>query len=217
MNKDYPISAPVDGADESARIAAIARLHDLFCAGILSYDCFSSFLDQIFSAPSHTRLEAAMSALPSIITLTPASQRLTGPLVLRTADDDLQLGSGWQLAADTSISTGIGAARLDLTAASWDADQIHLRLQTWGSMAVLIPRGVAVQVVGGSGRLQLESLAPSFPGGPLLRISISGPTGVIRICHPTEGNSAPSTRWRRRRRAVRSCSRRKRPLPVRRS
>ncbi len=137
-----------------------------------------------------------MSGLAPLVRLTPASRRLARPLVLQTPDSSLQLGSGWQLAADTLISTGFGAARLDLTAASWDTDQINLRLETWGSIEVLVPEGVAVQVVGGSACVQLESLSAPVPGGPALRISTSGPTGVIRIRHPKERNRGPFAHWR---------------------
>ena len=106
-----------------------------------------------------------MSALPPLVRLTPASRRLTKPLILQAADGGLQLGSGWQLAADTTISTGFGAARVDLTAASWDSCQINLHLETWGSIEVLVPEGVAVQMVGGSGDIHLESLSTPATGG----------------------------------------------------
>jgi hypothetical protein len=167
----------------------------------LSLERFSGVLEQVFAAPSHADLEAAMLALPPLVRLTPASRQLAKPLVLQAADGGLQLGSGWQLAADTTISTGFGAARLDLTAASWDTHQINLRLETWGSIEVLVPEGVAVQIVSGSARVQLESLSPPVPGGPVLRISTSGPTGAIRIRHPKERNGGLFTRWRRRRTA----------------
>ncbi|HXQ28970.1 MAG TPA: DUF1707 domain-containing protein [Gemmatimonadales bacterium] len=203
MNKDRPVSAPLDRVDEDDRDAAIARLHDLFSSGKLSLERFSGVLEQLLAAPTHADLETAMLALPPLVRLTPASRRLTRPLVLRAADGGLQLGSGWQLAADTTISTGIGAARLDLTAASWDAHQINLRLETWGSIEVLVPKGVAVQMLGRSGRVQLESLSAPVPGGPVLRISTSGPTGVILIRHPKERNGGPFTRWGRRRTAGR--------------
>jgi hypothetical protein len=203
VNKHRPVPAPLDGVDEDARVAAIARLHDLFSGGGLSLERFSGVLEQVFAAPSYAELEAAMLPLPPLVRLTPASRRLAGPLVLRVPDSGLQLGSGWQLAVDTIIGTGFGAARLDLTAASWDAHQINLRLETWGSIEVLVPEGVAVQVVGGAGSVELESLSPPVPGGPLLRISTSGPTGVIRIRHPRERVGGPFTHWRRRRAAGR--------------
>ena len=203
VNEDRPDSAPLDVADEGARVAAIARLHDLFSDGTLSLERFSGVLDQVFAAPSHADLEAAMVALPPLVRLTPASQRLARPLVLQVADGGLQLGSGWQLAADTTVGTGFGTARLDLTVATWDAHQIDLRLETWGSIEVLVPEGVVVLMAGGSRPVQFEALSPPVPGGPVLRISTSGPTGVIRIRHPAEHHGGPFGRWRRRRTAGR--------------
>jgi hypothetical protein len=192
------VSAPLEEVDDDARVAAVARLRDLFSGGVLSLERFDGLLEQLLTAASHAELESAILALPPLVRLTPASQRLGRPLVLRAPDGALELGSGWQLAADTTVSTGCGTARLDLTAASWDAYQIRLRLQTWGSIEVLIPKGVVVQVVGGSATVRLESLSVPVPGGPMLRISTSGPTGVIRVYHPKECNRGPLARWMRR-------------------
>lgn len=200
VNENSPGLVSVDGVDDDARVAAVSRLHDLVSGGGLSVERFSVILEQVFAAASHAELEAAMSALPSLVRLTPASQRLTRPLVLHVPDGVLELGSGWQLAADTAVETGFGAARLDLGAASWDVDQINLYLQTWGSIEVLVPKGVAVQMLGGSASVELDSLSLPVPGGPVLRIATSGPTGVIRIRHPKKRSGRPFTRWRRRHR-----------------
>jgi hypothetical protein len=200
VNENSPGLAPLDGVDEDARVAAVSRLHDLIAGGGLSLERFSEILEQVFAAASDAELAAAMLEMPSSVRLTPASQRLARPLVLHVSDSALELGSGWQLAADTAIETGFGVARLDLTAASWDLHQINLHLQTWGSIEVLVPKGVAVQLLGGSGTVQLESLSAPVPGGPVLRISTSGPTGVIRIRHPKQRDGRPFRRWRRRHR-----------------
>ena len=124
-----------------------------------------------------------MRGLPPLVRLTPVSLRLTEPLVLRMPDGGAPLGAGWQLGAATSVTTGSGATRLDLDAASWDALVVDLHLETWGSIEVLVPRGVAVQVVGGSGRVRIGRLCAPVPGGPLVRIRVSGPSGVIFIRH----------------------------------
>jgi len=200
VNENRPLSAALDGVDEAVRVAAVARLHDLVSGGGLSLERFSAILEQVFAAASHAELEAAMLALPPLVRLTPASRRLARPLVLHVPDSALQLGSGWQLAADTTIGTGFGVARLDLSAASWDVHRINLHLQTWGSIEILVPKGVAVQMLGGSARVELESLSAPVPGGPVLRISTSGPTGVIRIRHPKKRNGRRFTRWSRRHR-----------------
>jgi hypothetical protein len=167
--------------------------------GELSLERFSAALDQVLAALSPTDLEAAMLALPPLVRLTPASHRLVQPLVLR-ADGGLNLGSSWQLAADTTISVGVGRALVDLTAASWDAYEVNLRLETQaGEIDLVVPEGVAVQLVGGSGQVQMDSLSPPLPGGPVLRISTSGPTGVIRVRHPKSRSGGTITRWVRRR------------------
>jgi hypothetical protein len=175
----------MDQVDERDRSAAIRRLNDLFTCGNLSLELHSGRSDEVIAATTLAQLEAAMFSLPPVVRLTPASRRLAGKLVLNVPDGNLQLGSGWQLASNTTIRTGVGSARLDLTSASWDAPEIDLRLETWGSIEVVVPQGVAVQVTGGMGRIQLEALAAPVPGGPLLRISSSGPAGVIRIRHPS--------------------------------
>jgi hypothetical protein len=201
--EDRPPSAPPDGVDEQDRVRAIDRLHELVRGGTLSLERFSAVLEQVLAAGGHADLEAAMLALPPVVRFTPASRRLAQPLVLQ-ADGALKLGPGWQLAADTTISVAFGTAWLDLTAASWDANEINLRLETRaGAIEVVIPEGVAVQMVGGSGRVQLDSLSAPLPAGPVLRVSTSGPTGVIRIRHPRKRKAGPLTRWTRGRSARR--------------
>ncbi len=204
VNEGVPVSEAIDGIDEDDRAAAVARLHDLFSTGEVSLERFSELLEKVFAAPGRADLEAAMSTLPSLVRLTPASRRLTKPLILQTADGSLRVGSGWQLAAETTISTGFGAALVDLTAASWDSCQIDLHLETWGSIDVLVPEGVAVQMLGKSGNIHLESLSAPSTGGPVLRISTSGPTGVIRVQHPKERSNGLFTRWKGRRTGNRS-------------
>jgi hypothetical protein len=200
VTKAFPSAAPPDRVDEHARDAALGRLRDLYGAGELSHACFRAVLEQLFAARGHVDLESAMQALPPVVRLTPSARRLTKPLVLHAADGGLLLGPGWQLAAETTIRTGVGSALIDLTTASWDTLHVDLHLETWGSIEVLVPKGVAVQMAGGAGRVRLEVLSAPVPGGPVLRISTSGPAGVIRIRHSREGHdNGPFRRLRRRR------------------
>jgi hypothetical protein len=198
VNEGRLVPAPLNEMAEDDRVAAIARLRDVFSDGMVTLERFVEVLEHICTASNHTDLREAMVTLPPLVRPTPPWLRLTRPLVLRTADDGLLFGPGWQLAIDTTVSTGLGAARLDLTTASWDAQNINLRLETWGSIDVLVPEGVAVQLVGGSRPVQLQSLSLPTPGGPVLRISTFGPTGVIRIRHPEACHARRFIRWRRR-------------------
>jgi hypothetical protein len=123
---------------------------------------------------------------------------LAEPLVLQAADGGLTLGSGWQLAKETRIRTGVGSALIDLSAASWDTLHVDLHLETWGSIEVLVPKGVAVQMAGGAGRVRLEALSAPVPGGPVLRVSTSGPAGMFRIRHAGQRHQGLFS-WLRRR------------------
>ncbi len=202
MDEDRPPPPNADQIDESARTAAITRLQDLYGDGTLPFEQFSAALDGVMAASSHSEMEAAMGPAPSLVRRTPSSRRLTGPLVVRIAEGGLRLGEGWQLAADTTVATGVGTTLVDLAAATWDCDHPDLHLETWGAIELLVPCGIAVQLVGGCANVRLGSLDPPVPGGPLLRVHTSGPSGSVRIAHP--GVSEAGWLMRRGREGVRT-------------
>ena len=113
--EDPRVCPSVDRVDEEDRSAAVDRLHELVRTGRLSLECFSAALERVLAAVIQTDLETAMLALPPLVRRTPTRHRLAQPLVLQ-ADGHLELGSGWQLATDTTVNVPFGAARLDLTA-----------------------------------------------------------------------------------------------------
>ena len=199
MTSELPVAVPHDGLDPAGQAAAIARIHDLYSGGDLSLDRLFETLEGAVAASGHAELEAVMSGLPPLVRLTPPSRRLHHPLVLRVADGRLRLGPGWQLAAHTTVATGFGAGRIDLTAATWDDLSVELALSTWGSIEVLVPHGVAVRVAGQLGRIRLDPLCPPVPGGPVLSVSVSGPAGSVRVRHPrpTVGGTRRRRRFRR--------------------
>ena len=189
---------PLEPVDDSDGIAAISRLHDLVGGGGLSLDRFSSGLEQVLAARTHEELEAAMTSMPALVRLTPGSRRLAAPLRVDAGIRKLDLGAGWQLASETSITTSTGRCEVDLTQASWDARQIDLSLETaTGRIEVVVPEGVAVQVVSAKGRVRLDALTPPIPGAPLLRVTAAASTGQILIRHP---RTTRRRRWLRRRR-----------------
>lgn len=198
---DEGLPMPVDPVDEADRVAAVARLRDLVGSGELSFERFSDALDQALAATTHTELETAFTALPSLVHLSPVSRRLSRPVVVEARMSSLDLGSGFQLAADTSVIASIGSVWLDLTSASWDARQVDLRLEaTTGSIDVVVPRGVVVQLVHAKGQVVLDNIEPPIPGAPVLRIEATARTGVIRITHDPERVPGAPSRTRRRRR-----------------
>lgn len=194
---ELAVPEPLEPVDDTDRVAAISRLHDLVAGGGLSLDRFSSGLEQVLAATSREELEAAMTVMPSLVRLTPGSRRLAQPLRVDAGIRRLDLGAGWQLASETSITTSTGKCGVDLTQASWDAREINLSLETaTGRIEVVIPEGVAVQVVSARGRVTLESLTPPVPGAPILRVTAAASTGRILIRHPRKPRPR---RWLRRR------------------
>jgi hypothetical protein len=197
----FLVPVPPEPVDDSERLAAVARLHHLVGGGNLSLERFSASLEQVLAANNQADLEMAMAALPSPVHLTPASRRLNQPLKLDAGIGKLRLGAGWQLASETEVSASTGKVWLDLTGATWDARQIDLRLRVaTGKIEVIVPKGVAVQMVSASGRVRLDNLVPPVPGAPLLRVvaSTSNGGGRIRFTHEAQEQSKPHW-WRRRR------------------
>ena len=199
MPDDQLIPLPPEPVDDGDRLAAIARLHDLVSRGGLSLEGFSAGLEQVLAANDQADLEAAMAALPSLVRLTPASRRLSQPLRLDAGISRLEPGAGWQLAAETTVTSSTGRVRLDLTTASWDAREIDLVLRTsTGKFTVVVPEGVAVQVVSATGRVRWDNLLPPVPGSPVVRVTAatSPGGGRIKFEHPSP---RVKTRWWRRR------------------
>jgi hypothetical protein len=107
------------------------------------------------------------------------------------------------LARETEVTTNTGKVRLDLSAATWDAREIDLRLRTnTGKIEVIIPKGVAVQMVSATNRVRLDNIVPPVPGAPVLRVVASPSTGAgkVIVAHET-GQRAKSRWWRRRKRS----------------
>jgi hypothetical protein len=188
--------------DDTERLAAVARLHDLVGNGSLSLERFSASLERVLAANDQADLEMAMSALPSPVRLTPASRRLSRPLKVDVGIGKLRLGTGWQLAPETEIVASTGKVWLDLTGASWDAREIDLRLRVaTGRIQVTVPKGVAVQMVSASGRVSLDDLVPPVPGAPVLRVVASTSNGGGRIRFTHDPPQPAKSRWWQRRRS----------------
>jgi hypothetical protein len=198
--EQYPVPVAPEPVDDSERLAAVARLRDLVGTGGLSLERFTASLEQVLAANDQADLEMAMAATPSLVRLTPASRRLSQPLKLDAGIAKLQFGGGWQLARETEVTTNTGKVRLDLTAATWDAREIDLHLKTnTGKIEVIIPKGVAVQMVSATNRVRMDNLAPPVPGAPVLRVVASTSTGAGRITLTHERQQLAKSSWWRRR------------------
>jgi Cell wall-active antibiotics response 4TMS YvqF len=92
----------------------------------------------------------------------------------------LRLAGRWQLARQTHVSADLGSVQLDLTEAEFDGHVIDLHVYSgWGSITIIVPRGVAVQIVHHKGGVD-SRLDPPAPGLPLVRLDVT--THIGRAC-----------------------------------
>jgi hypothetical protein len=96
----------------------------------------------------------------------------------------LRLAGRWQVARETHLSADLGSVRVDLTEAEFDDRVIDLHVYTgWGSITIIVPRGVAVQVIHHRGGVD-SRLEPPVPGLPLIRLDVTTNIGKVRLRHP---------------------------------
>ena len=112
--------------------------------------------------------------------LTSPDRRLAKPLEVNSGIGRLRLGGRWQVASETHVSADIGSVTLDLTAAEFDDRVIDLHVYTGcGSITIIVPRGVGVQVTRHRGGVD-SRLDPPLPGLPLIRLDVTTNIGRVR-------------------------------------
>jgi predicted membrane protein len=95
----------------------------------------------------------------------------------------VRLEGRWQLGAETHVSADLGSVRLDLTDAEFDDHVIDLHVYSgWGTITIIVPRGVNVQIVRHRGGVSSQ-LEPPVPGFPLIRLDVTAMIGKVRLRH----------------------------------
>ena len=97
------------------------------------------------------------------------------------------------MARETHISADLGSIRLDLTEAEFDDHVIDLHVYTGcGSITIIVPSGVGVQVIRHRGGVD-SRLDPPVPGLPLVRLDVTTNIGRVHLRHP--GTNDRARRW----------------------
>jgi hypothetical protein len=92
------------------------------------------------------------------------------------------------VARQTHVSAELGSVRIDLTEAEFDDRVIDLHVYTgWGSITIIVARGVGVQVTRHRGGVD-SRLEPPVPGLPLIRLDVTTNIGRVRLRHPEPGD-----------------------------
>jgi len=169
-------------ADDQER--ATEFIQDLYAAGHIDAARFDSGLAGLLAARTDAELAEVVRSLPPPVSLTSPDRRLSGPLEIHSGMGKVRLAGRWQLGTETHVSADLGSVRLDLTDAEFDGHVIDLHVYTgWGTITILVPRGVGVQILRHRGRVS-SRLEPPVPGFPLVRLDVTTNIGRVRLRHP---------------------------------
>ena len=180
--------------EEDAQRRASEFVKDLYAAGDIDEAQLDAGVAGVLAARTEAELARVVRSLPTPVALTSPDRRLDRPLEIHGGIGRLRLAGRWQVARETHVSADLGNVLIDLTEAAFDDHVIDLHVYTGcGSITIIVPRGVAVQVTHHRGGTDMR-LEPPVPGLPLVRLDATTNIGRIHLRHP-----GPPSRGRRRR------------------
>lgn len=166
------------------RHRATEFLKELYASGAIDADRFDEGVAAVLAAGSDSEVAVVMRELPAPVAFTDPDRRLTDKLEIHGGMRGLRLTGRWQLAKETHVNAELGNVRIDLTEAELDDRVVDLHVYTgWGRITLIVPRGVAVQVVRHRGGVD-SRLEPAVPGLPVIRLDATSNIGRIRLRHP---------------------------------
>jgi Domain of unknown function (DUF1707) len=169
---------------EDAQQRATEFLKELYAAGQIDEGRFDAGVAELLAAGTDAELAEVVRSLPPPVALTSPDRRLDQPLEIHSGMRRLRLTGRWQVARETHVSADLGSVRIDLTEAEFDDRVIDLHVYTgWGSITIIVPRGVGVQVLRNYGGVD-SRLEPPVPGLPLVRLDVTANIGKVRLRHP---------------------------------
>ena len=181
---------------DDAQQRATEFLKELYAAGSIDASQLDSGVAGVLAARTEAELAGVVRSLPGPVAFTSPDRRLSQKLEIHGGMGRLRLTGRWQLASETHISADLGRVWLDLTNAEFDGPVIDLHVYSGGgSITIIVPRGVGVQIIRHRGGVD-QRLDPPLPGLPLIRLDVTAMIGRVHLWHP-----GPSRRTRRRRRA----------------
>jgi hypothetical protein len=177
---DLPEPRPTLASD-AEREQSVVLMRDGVTSGRLTLEEFSDRVGRAQVARTDRELADLTVDLPAVAPELPAlaavkHRALCSRLVRRGA---------WELPARSSWRSIFGTIVLDLRQARLPGPEVELQIYNlFGTVTVIAPPGVAVDVQGGGAFASQVLEPPAFlpgPGAPRLRIDVSGPGGTLHV------------------------------------
>ncbi|HUA48125.1 MAG TPA: DUF1707 domain-containing protein [Solirubrobacteraceae bacterium] len=181
---DLPEPRPTLASD-AEREQSIVLLRDAVTSGRLTLEEFSDRVGHAQLARTDRELAALTVDLPAVAPASPAVE----PVKHRALCSKLVRRGAWELPPRSSWRSLFGTIVLDLRQARLPGPEVELAIYNlFGTVTVIAPAGVAVDVRGGGAFASQVLEPPAFvppDGAPRLRINVSGPGGTLYVrCSP---------------------------------
>jgi hypothetical protein len=164
-------------ASDAERDQTVEQLREAAAEGRLTMEELADRIEAAAGATTRGELVRLTQDLPA-----PLPARATEPLKLRMVGD-IKRSGGWIVPPEMDLRSWLGNVTLDLREARISATEVHIRVRTLGSIDLLVPEGVEVDVQARTrfGKLKQENRAAA-PGAP--RVVLTGRTwGDIKVRH----------------------------------
>jgi hypothetical protein len=182
-----PIADPPDQprilASDAERERGVALLREAVAEGRLTLEEFSDRVGaaQVARTGQDLALLTRDLPIPAAAALRPAGTRARH----RAAFSRLVRRGPWELAERSSFQSLFGTILLDLREARPAGPEVEVEIfNLFGTVTVIVPEGIVVNVEGGGWFASQVIESPSvaaIPGAPVLRIRCSGPGGTLYV------------------------------------
>jgi hypothetical protein len=169
-------------ASDTDRDIALALLREAAVDGRLTIEDLAERAEVVHAARTRDDVAAATAGLAPAVVVEQAEQRHRAVLSSMVRD------GRWTLAPRNRFTAVLGTLRLDLREAVLPGPEVEIdAVPVLGTVEILVPEGVHVEVTGGgllsSQQLRLPGPAPG--GAPVVRIRAGGALGTLRVrCKP---------------------------------
>jgi len=168
-------------ASDRERDQAIARLRDAAVEGRLTLEELSERVGRAYETLERSELELLVADLPAAPPPAAAPPEASHQAIF----SELTRRGRWRVPPRTRFRCIFGTVVLDLREATLSAELTELDVYNlFGTVTVIVPPGVAVDVEGGGFLASQKVDTPAFPAvpdAPRLLIRARGPGGTLRI------------------------------------
>jgi len=170
-------------ASDADRDIALALLREAAVDGRLTIEDLAERAELVHAARTRNDVAAATGGLAAAAIVDQTEQRHRAVL------SNIVREGRFPLAPHNRFSAVLGKVRIDLREAVLPGPEVEIRaIPVLGTVEILVPEGVHVEVTGGGGPLSSQQLrlpGPAPAGAPIVRIRAGGALGTLKVrCKP---------------------------------